>query len=145
MFKTLNRDWKGSATLTQCISKGGREIERIEEYDVTLVVEQDNEAIVFNFDMHSAVLKKSRRNQIKLYLEKNFLNFNDGPFNYAANVMYARNNFIAFMRKSRVQGKGNIPLEFVSTLAIYPEGKFMFEELGYTNGVLSSKTTYQLK
>lgn len=146
LFDSFEGKWKGSAQISECIAKDGKDAVRQESSLVELSVESTSQdSIEMEFEIRSP--SRGTRKVIieKLYIDQDYLMFNDGPFNFKASVLYSRDNFITYLRKTKLPGKGNIPIEFVRTLAIYGPGSLKIEDLVYVNGMLSSTTLYELK
>lgn len=146
IFESIAGKWIGTAEVSECIAKQGKDVMRQETNSVELVVEpEDKESITMEFELRSPE-KGIRKNLIeKLYIDQNYLMFNDGPFNFKASVLYSRDNFLTYLRKTKLPGKGNIPVEFVRTVAAYSKDSLMIEDISYVNGRLSSYAVYKLK
>ena len=146
MFNSLKGKWKGSARVSECIAKEGKDIIRTDNNLVELSVELDSQnSIEMEFEIRSPS-KGTRKNIIeKLYIDQDFLMFNDGPFNFSASVLYLRENFVSYLRRTKLPGKGNIPIEFIRTVALYSRDSLTIEDVIYVNGMLSSTTLFELK
>lgn len=146
IFNTLKGKWKGTAQISECIAKEGKDIMRTDNNLVELTVGLENQnSIEMEFEIRSPS-KGTRKNIIeKLYIDQDFLMFNDGPFNFSASVLYLRENFVSYLRRTKLPGKGNIPIEFVRTLALYSRDTLTIEDIVYINGMLSSITLFEFK
>ena len=146
IFISLRGKWKGSARISECIAKEGKDIVRTDNNLVELTVDLENRnSIEMEFEIRSPS-KGTRKNIIeKLYIDQGFLMFNDGPFNFSASVLYLKENFVSYLRRTKLPGKGNIPIEFVRTLALYSRDSLTIEDIVYINGMLSSITLFEFK
>lgn len=145
LFKLLDGEWEGEAHGVECTGKSGVE-ERKNEYEVKLAVNlKRRDSIELEFDLELPKKRSTSEFKDRLFLDNGYLMYEGKISGFKAAVLYIKGNFITYLRKLRTGSKGNIPFEYVRTIALYGKDKLMIEDLKYVNGKLAAIQTYELR
>lgn len=147
MFQKLEGEWRGDATVIECIGTSGSDSEKRKiEYLVKISVDlKKRGSIELDFELYSSKNRFNREFLDRLFIDNNYLKHEGKVSGYKASLLYVKNNFLTYLRRTRMRGKGNIPIEYVRTIAIYAKDSIVIEDVWYTNGKLTSTTFYQLR
>ena len=145
IFKLLEGEWQGEAHGIECIGKSGIE-EQTNDYLAKVSVNlKKRDSIEIEFVLHSSRNRSNAQFKDRLFLDNQYLMYEGKLSGFKATVLYVKDNFITYLRKLRTGAKGNIPFEYVRTIAIYGKDSLMIEDLKYVNGTLKSMRVYELK
>ena len=103
------------------------------------------DSIEIEFDLHSSRNRSNAQFKDRLFLDNEYLMYEGKLSGFKATVLYVKYNFITYLRKYRTGAKGNIPFEYVRTIAIYGKDSLMIEDFKYVNGKLAFMRVYELK
>ena len=147
IFKKLEGDWQGEATLIECVGPGGSNAKKRKiEYLVKITVDlKKRDSIELEFELYSSRSRVNKKFLDRLFIDNAYLKHEGKVSGFNATLLIVKDNFFTYLRKTRRRGKGNIPVEYVRTIAIYAKDSVMIEDDWYANGELTSTTLYQLR